>query len=213
MRFAIAQDFEGRRTAQRFGPQTKADALRIIDGLSIDGLNDIAALQAGLGRRSARFDIDDHGASRAAQAKRFCDIFGDGLQTRAQPRTLDRLAAAARRRHDALDHIDGDGEANAHAAARARVNRRVYSDQPTIEIDERSTGIAGIDGGIGLDEEAIIIAADLRARERGDNALRHRLAYAKGIADGDDEIANFERVGIAQLKQRKFLVSLDLKHC
>jgi hypothetical protein len=40
--------------------------------------------------------------------------------------------------------------------------------------------------------------ADLGARQRGDDALRHRLADAEGIADRQHEIADLQRVGIAE---------------
>ena len=74
-------------------------------------------------------------------------------------------------------------------------------------IDQRAAGIAGIDRGIGLDEELVVGDADLGARQRRDDAARHRLADAEGIADGEHEIADLEIVGIADLQRRQILIA------
>ena len=80
-------------------------------------------------------------------------------------------------------------------------------------IDERAAGIAGIDRGVGLDEELVVGDADLGARQRRDDAARHRLPDAERIADGEHEIADFEIVGIADGERRQLLiVRLDLEH-
>ena len=122
------------------------------------------------------------------------------------------LPPLARRDDDALDHVDRNGEADPHAAARARIDHRIDADELAVEIDQRAAGIAGIDRGVGLDEEAVVADADLGARERRNDALRHRLADAERIADGDDEIADLERVGIAKLEHREILAALELQH-
>ena len=58
------------------------------------------------------------------------------------------------------------------------------------DVDEGAAGIARIDGGVGLDEELVVGDADLGARERRDDAVRHGLADAEGVADGEHEIAD-----------------------
>ena len=105
-----------------------------------------------------------------------------------------------------FDHIDGNGEADAHAAAGARIDRRIDADQPPPGVDQRAAGIAGIDRRVGLDEEAVVVDADVGARQRRDDALRHALADAERIADGDDEVADLKRVGIAEFDRRKIAV-------
>ena len=126
----------------------------------------------------------------------------------AEPGPLDRLAAAFGGRDDAFDHIDRDGEADPHAAAGARIDRRIDADKPSVQIDERAARIAGIDRRVGLNEKAVVADAGLRARESRNDALRHRLADAERIADGDDEIADFNRVGIAKLEHGECFVAL-----
>ncbi len=80
------------------------------------------------------------------------------------------------------------------------------------ESDQRAAGIARIDGGVRLDEEAIVGNADLRARQRRHDALRHRLADAEGIADRQYEIADFQRIGIADLDRRQLSCPLEFQH-
>ena len=55
---------------------------------------------------------------------------------------------------------------------------------------QRAAGIAGIDGGVGLDEELIVAGADLGARQRRDDAHGHGLADAEGIADRQHQVAH-----------------------
>src|SRR5215471_14474922 len=102
------------------------------------------------------------------------------------------------RSDDAFDHIDGNGEADPDAAARARVDRGIDADQLAVEIDQSAARIARIDGGVGLNEKAVVADPDLRARERRDDALGDGLPDAERIAHGDDEIADFERVRVAK---------------
>ena len=82
-----------------------------------------------------------------------------------------------------------------------------------VEIDQRAAGIARIDGGVGLDEELIVGDADLRARQRRDDAVRHGLADAERIADGQHDVADLQRVGIGEVDAREALVPvLDAQH-
>ena len=117
-----------------------------------------------------------------------------------------------RRGDDASDHVDGNGEANPHAAAGTRVDRRIDADELAVEIDQRAARIAGIDGGVRLDEEAQVADPDLRARERRNDALGHRLADAERIADGDYEISDLERVRVAKLEHREILGPREPQH-
>ena len=72
-----------------------------------------------------------------------------------------------------------------------------------VEIDQRAAGIAGIDRGIGLDEELIVGDADLRARQRRDDAVGHGLADAERIADREHHVADLQLVGIAEIDRRE----------
>ena len=109
-----------------------------------------------------------------------------------EPRPLDRGAAALRRGDHHLHHVGGNGEADALRAARAREDRGVDADEPPAEIDQRAARIAGIDGGVGLDEELVVGDADLGARHRRDDAVGDGLADREGIADGEHHVADLQ---------------------
>src|SRR5208283_4664641 len=94
-----------------------------------------------------------------------------------------------RSRHHALDHVDRNGEAKPHAAAGPRIDHRIDADEPAVQVDEGAARIARIDRRVRLDEEAVVARADLGAGQRRYDALRHRLADAERVADGDDEVA------------------------
>ncbi len=86
------------------------------------------------------------------------------------------------------------------------------TDSPA-EIDQRAARIAGIDGGIGLDEELIVGDADLGARHRRDDAVGHGLADGERIADGKHDVADLQRVGIGEFERGETLVlRLDAQH-
>ncbi len=55
--------------------------------------------------------------------------------------------------------------------------------------------------------------APIGARQRRDDAARHRLADAEGIADRQHEVADLERVAVAERQRRQALaVRIDLEH-
>ena len=173
--------------------------------LAVDGGDDVAAFQPAFRRRPARIDLRDQSAVRSVEAERIGQIARQALQAGAEPGPPHFLAAGLGRRDDAFHHIDRNGEADADRAARLRENRRIDADQAAFHIDQGAAGIARIDRGVGLDEEAVIGNADFGARHRRDDALRHGLADAEGVADGQREVADLDGVGIAQFQHRKSL--------
>src|SRR5205823_13608418 len=105
-----------------------------------------------------------------------------------------------------------DGEANADRAARLRIDRGIDADHPGVHVDEGPAGIAGIDGGVGLDEEAVVGHTDLRARDRRDDALRYGLADAERIAHSEYHVADFDRIGVAEFHHREARIPFEFQH-
>ena len=60
-----------------------------------------------------------------------------------------------------------------------------------------------------MNKKSVIGYANLGARQRRDDSLGHRLTDPEWIADGQHDVADFERVGIAQFHHRKALVPLQ----
>ena len=210
---AAAQQAERRRTAERLGGEAIVEGIDVVDRLAIDRNDDVAGLEAGMLGRAAARDAGDQRAGRALEAHAVGDVGGDLLQLGTEPGPLHRAAAAFGGGHHHPHHVGGNGEADALRAARAREDGGVDADQPAGEVDQRAAGIARIDGGVGLDEELVVGDADLRARQRRDDAVRHGLPDAEGIADGEHHVADFERVGIGEFQHRKALMRiLDAQH-
>ena len=93
------------------------------------------------------------------------------------------------------------------------IDRGVDADQAAGEIDQRAAGIAGIDRGVGLDEELVVGDPDLGARQRRDDAVGHGLADAERIADGEHDVADLQLVGIAEARPREALAAvLEAQH-
>ena len=72
-------------------------------------------------------------------------------------------------------------------------------------VDERATGIAEIDGGVGLNEILEVRDAEPAAAGGADDALRHGLAEAERIADRQHDVAGAQLVRAAHRHDRRVL--------
>ena len=98
-------------------------------------------------------------------------------------------------------------------SAGARIDGGVDAGELAVRRHQRAARIARIDRGIGLDEELVIAGADLRARQRRDDAHGHGLADTEGIADREHHIAHLQLVAVAELHRRQALaLGVDLEH-
>src|SRR5262249_20502411 len=157
---------------------------------AVDADDDIARLDAGpLGRR-LRIDLADDGAFVDVHMHGLGDVRRQVLQRHADPAALHR-AMRHELLHDAARHVDRYREAAAASAAARTDDRRVDADELAAQVDERAAGIARIDGRVGLDEVLVVLDVEAGAAERADDSGGDGLAEAEGIADGDDEIADF----------------------
>ena len=111
----------------------------------------VAADQACLFGGTALAHIGDECACRLVEFE------GDGqclihfLYGHTQPR-MPHFAGGQDLRCNALRDIDGNGEREALTATRSREDLRIDADHFASRIDQRATRIAGVDGGVGLDE-------------------------------------------------------------
>ena len=89
-------------------------------------------------------------------------------------------------------------------AAAAAENGGVDADEPAFSINQRATGIARVDGGVGLDEILVLVEARQTASAQGaDNPHGDRLANAEGIPDGQNHIANLQQVAVGKRDGRQ----------
>src|SRR5262249_39407444 len=115
--------------------------------------------------------------------------------------------------HDLASHIDRNSEADALIAAAAiGQDGGVDSDQLAQRVDQRSAGVARIDGRIGLDEVFIVLDAEISAAHGADNPQGHRLADSERVADRERKIAHLCLSRVAQRDCRQVL-SVNSQDC
>src|SRR5690606_8717236 len=101
--------------------------------------------------------------------------------------------------------IGGDCKSNPVRSSAPRKNRRRHADEMALHVDEGTARVAGIDGSVSLNKDALLIDTDTAARGCRYDAARDRLTDAERVADGQHEIAHLERVGIAERQHGKAL--------
>ena len=131
---------------------------------AIDADDDVAELQAGLRRRAIVGEAHHDGAGDAVELEVRRHLARHGLELAAEPRPLD-LAAGDGVVGEQAHEVRGDGEADADRAARLREDHRVDAGEPAVHVDQRAAGVAGIDGGVGLQEHLRLGLRHLRARQ------------------------------------------------
>ena len=130
-------------------------------------------------------------AMRAPRARTEIESLGgcvvDVLDAHAEP-----AAAGFAELAKLFDDRDGgggrNGEADADRAARGRQDGRVDADDLAVHVEQRTAGIAFVDGGIGLDIVVVGAGLDVAAAGR-DDARRDRAAEAERVADRHHPIA------------------------
>ena len=114
----------------------------------------------------------------------------DRGQRSSELRALD-LAELYQLRNDAFGHVDGNGKADADAAALLAAGRqdlRIDADHSAELIEQRTARVAGIDRGVGLNcgvDRMAILSAD-RTLETGDHTRRERAVQTERIPDRQD---------------------------
>ena len=118
--------------------------------------------------------------------------------------------------HDILDLGAGNGEAQAFHAGVVGEGADLHgidADDLTVAVDERPAGVAGIQGGIGLDQghgAAVHVHVPV---DGGDDAVGIGAPEggAQGITDGDHRVAHPQCGGISKLGGGQ-IVAVDAQH-
>src|SRR5581483_3830581 len=96
-------------------------------------------------------------AARPIEPVRGGQTVGDLLQTDAEPAAMHR-AAAFQLLDNAHGDIDRNRERHAHEGAGAAVDLRIDADDFALQVEQRSAGVAGVDGHVGLQKRYIVLA-------------------------------------------------------
>ena len=77
------------------------------------------------------------------------------------------------------------------------------------DIHQRPARVAGVNGGVGLDEALVILDAHAATISRADDPMRHGLAHPKGMADRQHQIAHPHVLAFSQ-RDRGQVVGVNL---
>ena len=169
----------------------------------------VPLLDAGLLRGAARFH--SHHAHAGGDAVQLGDVLGDGLPLDAQVGGLAGVhllpgGQVHQLFQAVLRLVDGDGEADVvHRAAAAGGGGLglVDADELPGHVQQGPAGVAGVDGGVRLDEpggsdgRAALIGEGQVPTQGADHAGGHGLAVAQGVADGHHRLAQLQFVAVA----------------
>ncbi len=147
---------------------------------------------------AARVDADDDNALHA-------ELAGDhGVDSLVGYRDADDgptdFAVGDELRDDAIDGVDGDGEGDAGGLIGAACDSGVHADEPAGGVEKRSARVAGVDGGVGLNN---VFDGQFSERhdspaQRADDAGGERLIEPERIADGHHRLADLQVIARAQ---------------
>ena len=94
-------------------------------------------------------------------------------------------------------HVDWHGKADPDIAACWREDSGVDAHQLTAQVDQRTAGVARIDGRVSLDEVLVPLLSQTGPAKGAHKTGGHRLPKAERIADREHEIPDFELIAIA----------------
>ncbi len=212
VRLAVAQKAKADAGSGPAAGNLVDEVVAILDRTSIDGGDDVARLQACLVGRAAGLHllhqhavlepVDAIDCAREARTELDADRAARHLVAGADEVVVDRD-----------DGVGGHGESDALIAGRLREDGGVDADDFAVHVEQRAAGVAGIDGGVGLDEvlelsaRAGLDGAVLGGNDAGGDGLRQ----GEGAADGFNPVADLGLVGVAELDggQRGIGVDLD----
>src|SRR5271166_6705653 len=182
--------------------------LLVSDRLAVYGNNEIAAdhdgcsaqigaltatLQAGAVRGAARNRPHNEDTVVGGKSNFLRQLRSDGQRHDTQRRTPD-CAQRDQVVEYCLRRVDGDGKADARALVRASgSDHAVDADHFAVGIQQRPSGIAGIDGSIRLD--GFLDVGPFRTADRtqrADDAACHGAGESEGIADGEDLLPDLQ---------------------
>src|SRR5581483_5642269 len=152
---AVAQNLDGdMRSGRGFG-DLQFQMTAVGDRLVVEFLDHVAALEAGSFGRAVGRDVTDEGALVTGEIELLRERRRHVLDHHAEVTAHD-AATGDEAGHDRAGEIDGDGETDALITAAAAEDGGVDADQTAFRIHERAAGVAGVDGGVGLDEVFVI---------------------------------------------------------
>ncbi|MNJ41517.1 hypothetical protein D3C77_364430 [compost metagenome] len=167
------------------------------DRLTVHAQDHVTHLQATLGCRAIFQHLGYQGTGRLVQAKGFSQVLVDLLDHHAQPAAAD-LAVFLELVGYIQRNVDRDGERQAHEATGTREDLRVDTHHLAVHVEQRATGVTGVDRNVGLDERHIGVVGQGTALG-ADDTFGHRVVETERRADRQHPLTHFQLAGVAQL--------------
>ncbi len=190
-----AEDFEGDGLAG-LAIDVDADLAGVFDDFAVESEDDVFGFEAGGGGGSIGGDVGDDGTPVAGKFEGIGEEGRDGLGDDADLTAPD-AAKLADLFVDGTDDVRRGSEADAFVASALGEDEGVDTDEAAFGVDEGSAAVAGVDGGVGLDVDHGVIGSDLPG-DGADDAHSDGVFEAEGAAEGEDDLALAELVGIAE---------------
>jgi len=203
---SLAQDVQLGGFAGLEGGDVAQQLVGILHRLVAHGGDDITGLDPGLGCGFPFDDRRDQGALVIVHPQGLGGVFVNVLDGDAEPAALDGLALA-QLGDDVLGHGGGDGKADPLTRGH---DGGVDADDLAVEVDQRTTGVPRIDGGVGLDEVVKGSGADDPALG-ADDTERDGVFQAEGIADGQNPGPDLEIRGVAEFEIGQIGLAVDFQ--
>ena len=131
----------------------------VVNRLAVHGGDDVAEIDfaidhlrsanPGVGRGRIRLHAHDQQTRHAKSIRNFPPM--SVVENQAKVRT-DDFAVYDQFRHDSIDRVDRNGESDPGVRSRRAVDGGVHANQSAGAIQQRAAGIAGIDGGVDLND-------------------------------------------------------------
>src|SRR5262249_25402985 len=153
-------------------------------------------------------DVGDQAALSPGDAEARGKLIGHVLDDDAEPASHDATTRDELPHHVAR-HVGGNREADPLPRGD---DGGIDAHDFAVEVQQRPTRVARIDGGVGLDEIFVGGHADPGPRGGGDDAGGHRAIETEGVSDRDHPLADAQAVGVAELGYRQRSGGIDLEH-
>src|SRR6202521_91675 len=191
------------------GSDVRHQIVAALHVLAIHGGDGVADLQARLVGRAAGYHVR-HRHTRSVNARdrrirlrRELNANGSARHPVLRP---DQLVVDLRhcvRRH---------GKSHARVRTRLRQDGSIDADDFTRHIHQRTTGIARVNRGVGLNKRLELPVGNDVAPLGRDDARGHSFLQSEGTADGEHPVPNVHAVGVAKFCGRQRTIHFNLNH-
>ena len=189
------QEFKGNGVAGILVVYERLDLVGPLHRVIVNGEDHVAAAQtAQFGRTAGQGSVDVHAARTLEFQGFFLDEFLTYFQHFHTQVTAHHPAVGENIINGLARQVDRHSQAVTDVKSRARGDSSINTDHLAAQVEQRPSRVAGVDHGIGLNKtlDAVGSFNDRGLAVQGANdAIGQRCAQAQGMADGQDQIANF----------------------